>query len=136
MKLFKVTAKCGHVGKNYFVTKEFAIKAKNGKEAAQVARNIPRVKHHHKDAILDVVEITKMEYEIINTKNSLDPYFQCKNIQEQRLFGEMEVYIECEHERIEREESIKTVYYGKTLVRNPKKFMKNIYAAERYAYAN
>ncbi|MBQ7788834.1 MAG: hypothetical protein IJ398_04175 [Clostridia bacterium] len=136
MKLFKVTAKCGHVGKNYFVIKEFAIKAENGKEAARIVRDIPRVKHHRKDAILNVVEITETEYEMILLKNSLDPYFQCTSIQEQRLYGEMEIYVEYERKQIEREENIKTVYYGKTLVRNPKKFMKNILATERYAYAN
>lgn len=133
MKLFKVTAKCGHVGRNYFVKKEFAIKAKDGKEAAKVVRNIPRVKHHKKDAILNVVEITESEYEMIMLANSNDPYFKCTCIQEQRVCGDFEVFRECEHELFERKENKKTVYYGKTLLRNPKKFMKNIYATERYA---
>lgn len=33
----------------------------------------------------------------------------------------------------EKEETVKPMYYGKTLLRNPKKFMKNVYMEERYA---
>ena len=51
MKMYEVCAKCGHVGRDFYTEKIFAVKAKNAKEAAQFARFIPRVKHHHPDAM-------------------------------------------------------------------------------------
>ena len=132
MKVFKVTAKCGHVGRNYYVIKSFPVQASDGKEAARIARNIPRVKHHHKDAIINVEEITLAEYYALMHKNDSDPYFSCQNVQDQRRYDEV-VYSEyCQEER-PSETSRKTVYYGKEILRNPKKFMRNIYYTERYA---
>ena len=64
MKLFEVEAKCGHVGRKYFTLKVFPVKANSRKEAAAIVRNIPRVKHHHKDAILvskKPIEASKQE---------------------------------------------------------------------------
>ena len=51
MEFYLVTTKCGHVGKGHYVPITFPIKAENGKEAAKIARMLPRVKHHHWDAI-------------------------------------------------------------------------------------
>ncbi|MCL2793493.1 MAG: hypothetical protein FWD87_10450 [Spirochaetaceae bacterium] len=61
-KYFIVKTKCGHVGKNMYVPVEFAIYAKNGKEAAFIARQKPGVKRNHPDAILSVEEISREEY--------------------------------------------------------------------------
>lgn len=132
MKLFRVVAKCGHVGRNYYVLKEFAIKAANGKDAAKIAREMPRVKHHHKDAIRSVTEITIEEYYSLLKLNSEDPYFSCTSIQEQRLYEEV-VYPEEFEDVKEPETSSKIIYYGKQLLRNPKRYMRNIYMMERYA---
>lgn len=132
MKLFKVTAKCGHVGKNYYVIKSFPVQASDGKEAARIARNIPRVKHHHKDAIISVEEITLAEYYLLIQQNKNDPYFSCQNIQDQRRYDEV-VYSEFHQKERYSEINRKTVYYGKEILRNPKKFMRNIYYTERYA---
>ena len=59
---YKVLAKCGHVGRNNYIIKCFYVKANDGEEAAKIVRQKPRVKHHHKDAIRDVIAIELEEY--------------------------------------------------------------------------
>ena len=132
MNLYKVTAKCGHVGKGHFVIKNFPVKACNGKEAAKVARNFPRVKHHHKDAIFRVVEISLEEYNDLILINNEDPYFHCTNIQEQRMYNEV-IYSEEILEKTRPNISNKVIYHGKELIRHPKRYIKNHYFMERYA---
>ena len=51
-KYFEVIVKCGHVGHGKYIVKKLAILAESAKQAAKIARYIPRVKHHKKDAIL------------------------------------------------------------------------------------
>lgn len=125
MEMYEVCAKCGHVGRNYYVDKIFAVKADSGKEAASMVRNFPRVKHDHKDAIRYVVMIDEVRFEEIIDTNSKDPYFQCKNIQEQRAAGDIE---KVEEERViaraRRNRECSSTYYKKQLIRNPKKYMK------------
>ena len=82
-KYYRVLTKCGHVGRNGYVPIQFAIVAETGKEAAKIARDMPRVKHHHKDAILKVEEISKSIYKEIREINANDPYLHCHSIQEQ-----------------------------------------------------
>ena len=135
MKLFEVEAKCGHVGRKYFTLKVFPVKANSRKEAAAIVRNIPRVKHHHKDAIRRVEKITAERYEQLCSINSNDPYFSCKNIQEHRMKVETcDIYLEAEDNVYEKEPSRKPIYMGKELLRNPKKYFKNYdYKEMRYA---
>ena len=57
---YEVICKCGHVGKQHYIEISFPIIAENGREAAKKARYLPRVKHHHKDAIINVRKITDM----------------------------------------------------------------------------
>ncbi len=83
-KYFKVVAKCGHVGKKKYVPIQFAVKAFDGKEAAKKARNFKRVKHHHKDAILQCKEVDYEEFLAIYNANEDDPYLKCQNKQDQR----------------------------------------------------
>ena len=132
MRLYQVSAKCGHVGRNYFVVKNFPVKAQDGKEAAKIVRNFPRVKHHQKDAILDVIEISAEEFEFLLEHNGTDPYFQCTNVQEQRMYEEV-IYPEFTTEKPERKHSSKSIYFGKELLRNPKKYIRNFCNTERYA---
>ena len=80
-----VTAKCGHVGKNFYLLKSFAIEAEDGKEAAAKVRFLPRVKHHHKDAIKSVTKIDEQSYLDLIEFNANDPYFKCVNIYEQKV---------------------------------------------------
>lgn len=103
-KYFKVQAKCGHVGRNHFILKWFYVKALTGEEAAKVVREKPRVKHDHKDAIREVIEISFEDYLIGLKINSEDMYFKCSNKQEQE-------YYKCvKPEEIYPEEKEKTNY--------------------------
>lgn len=85
MKYYEVEVKCGHVGKNNYIIKKFYVRAESGKDAARFARSLPRVKHHHKDAIRNVIEISYEDYLLGRERNDLDSYFQATNVQEQRL---------------------------------------------------
>lgn len=85
MKFWKVEAKCGHTGKTKFLVKSFYVKAETGKDAAYKVRWMPRVKHHHKDAIKSVTEITKDEYLMGLKSHEADMYFHVCNKQEQQL---------------------------------------------------
>ena len=84
-KYFMVIAKCGHVGKKNYIPIKFAVVAESGKEAAKKVRQFPRVKHNHKDAILDVRCITLEEFLEIKEINDNDPYLKCHSRQEQNL---------------------------------------------------
>lgn len=132
MKMFKVTAKCGHVGRNHYVVKNFPVQASNGREAAKIARDLPRVKHHHKDAIINVEETTLSEYYLLIQQNCNDPYFRCHNVQDQRCYEEVVFSEDIKVEPV-FEDRKKIVYYGKEVLRNPKRFMRNVYYTERYA---
>ena len=97
MKYFKVLAKCGHVGKNNYILKWFYLKSNSGKEAAKMARILPRVKHHHKDAIKEVHEITFEDYCVGKKINSKDMYFKSHSKQEQEFYNSVtleEIYPE------------------------------------------
>ena len=106
MKYFLVDMKCGHTGRNKYVIKTFAIKAADGKEAAKIARQKSRTKHHQKDAVLNVRKVSKEEYLDQLDKNKCDPYFSVHSVQEQRLTCP-DIYLEA----IPEEEIIK---YKKT----------------------
>lgn len=82
---FKVWAKCGHVGRNKYILKLFYIKANSKKEAALRIRMAPRVKHHHKDAIREVSEVTFRDYKIGCLSMANDYYFKVKNRQMQNF---------------------------------------------------
>ena len=84
MRYWKVDAKCGHVRRSKYIIKSFHVQAENGSIAADIVRWKPRVKHHAKDAIQKVVEITKEEYEAGLRVQIEDPYFKARNVQEQR----------------------------------------------------
>ena len=84
-KYYKVIAKCGHVGRKNYIPIKFAVVAESGKEAAKKVRQFPRVKHNHKDAILDVRCITLEEFLEIKEINDNDPYLKCHSRKEQNL---------------------------------------------------
>ena len=125
MNMYEVCAKCGHVGRDYYVEKTFAIKAENAKEAAEVARWLPRVKHHHKDAIRYVTEVDAERFTEITNINNDDVYFHCKNIQEQRGYSEVlfPEYPQNDGDDYINEPNKKDYYYGKDKIRNPKKYI-------------
>ena len=93
-RYFAVKTKCGHVGKNKCIYVWFAVETENAKEAATKAREYKRVKHHHKDAIRKVREISFKEFIELRLLNKNDPYLRCKNIQQQRKVVGLEERIE------------------------------------------
>lgn len=102
MKYFMVIAKCGHVGKNNYYKGNLFIKAESRKEAARIAREVPRVKHDRKDAILDVLEIDLETFENGRSKNHEIHYFTSVNRQEQnRYLHEIEDSIYMEESMME-----------------------------------
>ena len=84
-KYYEVIAKCGHVGKKHYVPVKFAVIAEDGKEAAKMVRDFPRVKHNHKDAILNVSKIDYERFQEIVEMNRNDPYLKCHSRKEQNL---------------------------------------------------
>ena len=93
---YEVIAKCGHVGKKHYVPIKFAVIAKDGKEAAKMVRQFPRVKHDHKDAILNVNKIDYERYLEIVEMNNNDPYLKCHSRQEQNLIDNLEDRLEID----------------------------------------
>ena len=83
-KYYVVQAKCGHVGRGKYIVKEFPIRAFSRSEAAEIARQKPRVKHDYKDAIVDVEEVSREEYMVSLQLYESDPFMKSKSIQEQR----------------------------------------------------
>ena len=85
-KFYIVSAKCGHVGRKNYITIDFPVKATSGKEAAQKAKQQPRVKRHRKDAIESVYEVSKGEYQKQRLINNQDNYLKVKSKQGQKQF--------------------------------------------------
>lgn len=105
---FEVEAKCGHVGMNKYVLKNFYIKTDSAKKAAYIIRNVPRVKHDHKDAIRNVREITYEEYVEGSKRMEADDYFRIHNSSEQKgLLSENVFYEEYEERKKSREVNFK-----------------------------
>lgn len=84
-KYYIVIAKCGHVGRAFFVPVPFGVCASSGKEAAELARELPRVKHDYKDAIIGVKEVDEKTYLQRRTKNYYDLYLNIDNSSEAKI---------------------------------------------------
>lgn len=119
MRYFAVTAKCGHVGKNKCILITFACFAEDGKEAAAKTRQFPRVKHDHKDAILEVREILFEDFMTLKSKNDADPYLHCKNPQEQRKIPNFEsrVIPDRNARRVQMKKKVSPIRHEKTVRR-------------------
>ena len=125
MKHYAVTAQFGHVGRGKYLPKTIAILAKSGEEAAEKVRWMPRVKHHKKDAIIDVKKISEEEYQKLKEENRNDPYFQAGSRQEQnQLCSDInELVIEYEKpdlkkRKIERDNKVKFKIKKNKLIHN------------------
>ncbi len=101
-KYFSVETKCGHVGRLNCVWIKFAICADTAKEAAAIARQIARVKHHHKNTIKEVVEITVDEFLKLKAINDADAYLHAKNHREQLQIEGFEERVELDEYNIAR----------------------------------
>ena len=142
-KYFIVEAKCGHVGKQFYIPIKFAITAKSAKEAAEIIRQIPRVKHDHKDAILNVEKVSFEEYLTQQENNSKIDYLKCKSKYEQKNILDWIENNKIEETEVEYKYRLKDKYYfddessfvykfGKC-IRNLKKYTKyNL--QENFAY--
>lgn len=108
---YKVLAKCGHVGRNRYIIKSFYVKAENGKEAAKIVRDKPRVKHHHKDTIKEVIQIKYEEYINGIKIMSDDMYFKVHNRQDQIFYNCVkpeELYLEIDETKNQKSSKEKT----------------------------
>lgn len=132
MRYYMVTAKCGHVGRDYYIPIDFPVRADSAKEAAAAARSLPRVKHHHKDAILSVVEVSYSDYEDQRLVNRYDPYLGCHCIQDQRIEYDAvysRIIEEARPERRAKDISEKAIFSGKERIRNARRYAKEQAAA-------
>lgn len=82
-KYFIVEAKCGHVGRHRYMPIQFAVQTTSKKDAARIVRTFPRVKHDHKDAIINVLEVSKEDYMKQSLINKQDPYLRITRKQDQ-----------------------------------------------------
>lgn len=83
MAYYLVLCKCGHVGRRFYMPIWFPIEANNRREASTIARQIPRVKHDHKDAILWCKETNYEGFLEQSRINDNDPYLLCSSKHEQ-----------------------------------------------------
>lgn len=112
-KFYKVTTMCGHVRINNDIIVTFPVVAESRKEAAEIGRKIPRVKHNKKYAILACEEISKEEYIALCEENRNDPYLKCKNKQEQNAIEGLEERI-IHHDREEKKKhDMSKIFYKK-----------------------
>lgn len=113
MEHYAVTAQFGHVGRGKYIPKTIPVYAENGREAAEKVRWMPRVKHHRKDAIIDVRKISEEEYLELKEINKNDPYFKVGSKQEQeKLCNNIEEAVICYEEphkvrKTDRDDTIK-----------------------------
>ncbi len=77
--MYAVTCRCGHVGQHRYMPITFPVVALSKKEASEVARHIPRVKHDHKYAILDNRQINQREFKELIRINNEDPYLNIRS---------------------------------------------------------
>ena len=98
---YEVIAKCGHVGRKHYVPIKFAVIAEDGKEAAKKVRQFSRVKHNHKDAILNVKKISYERYLEIVEVNHNDQYLKCHSKHEQKLINNFEERLEDDFYNLE-----------------------------------
>lgn len=89
MNYYLVTTKCGHVGKRHYIEITFPIKAETGRDAARIAREIPRVKHNHWDAIINCRKVNEGAYYKQKKINNKDPYLQIKSKREQNKIQDL-----------------------------------------------
>jgi len=95
-----VTAKCGHVGRKNYIPIAFAVMSTSAKDASRAVRQYPRVKHHHRQAILSCKQISYNTYQKLLQINRSDPYLMCKNHQDQTKIVDIHerIIVEREHD--------------------------------------
>ena len=119
MKYYKVTAKCGHVGRGHYIIKDFFVRANDGKAAAYKVRFFPRVKHDWRDAIVSVKLFTKDAFIQGWELHNNDPYFNVTNSSEQKLYGAVddEEVLDLDEPEMKRKKKDKGSTFYKKLAR-------------------
>ncbi len=87
MQYYIITAACGHVGRGKYISVDFPVTASSVKEATKICRNIPRVKHGHKNAIIKVKTVSYFEYRDQVFSNKENPFLTSKNKKECLMAG-------------------------------------------------
>ena len=105
---FLVTAKCGHVGKSYYIPITFPIIAKDAKTAAKIVRGYSRVKHDHKDAILNIEKVDLLSFTTQSLINNKLIYLHCSSKKDQKLINDW-----IEKNRVEETETTYKQRMGK-----------------------
>jgi len=82
---YVVTVKCGHVGRKNYIPIDMPVRASSSREAASMARNRGRVKHHWKDAIVDVKAVDAILFREIINVNRQDPYLNSHSSTDQKI---------------------------------------------------
>ena len=139
LEMFVAVCKCGHVGREKYIPIPFPIKAESRKDAARIARDMPRVKHHHKDAILNVIKIDLRRYNELKRANNQDNYLHCQNIQDQNAINLSDRLMDedrSNHYTSRKEENKKSFYCNKKKIRNQKKYMTRYYDFEKISNYN
>ena len=86
---YLVETMCGHVGNRAYIPVTFPVIAENARSAAKLAREIPRVKHHNKYAILGVKKVEHNEYVKQQQSNKEDRYLNWKKCDQEEYLNEV-----------------------------------------------
>jgi len=119
-KYYIVACKGGHVGREQYKLIFCPVLAKSGKEAAKAAREMPRVKHDHPDAIKSVQLVSQIEYLQQLSINHCDGYFRCKSKKEQRVLGSLAHIYQDKYNtdtRKKKEPMHKPLYYKRQIAK-------------------
>lgn len=117
-KYYKVTAKCGHVGRGNYVPINFAVIADSASDASQIVKRFPRVKKQLWDCIIACVEISKKEYKELLRINKNDPYLNCRCARDRSLIldeAERVVRMEIRERSHHKVEPVKNMKYRKAI---------------------
>lgn len=114
---YKVTAKCGHVGKRNYIPINFAVKAESASEASQIVKRFPRVKKQLWDCIIASVQISKKEYKQLLKINRKDPYLNCRCARDHSMvLDEEDRIVRMERREFHRkQEPAKSMKYKKAI---------------------
>lgn len=93
-KYFKVTARCGHVGRGLFVPIDFFVMAPSKEDAAAKVKVMPRVKKTiNSQSIIQVEEVNREEYEEGCEEMNNNPYLHHDRITEKDEAMELEMFL-------------------------------------------
>lgn len=82
VQYYEVVCKGGHVGSNNYFPMHLFIAAENGREAAAIARQAPRVKHDRKDSIISVCPLPYEDYIARRHEHIRNGYYRSHSKQE------------------------------------------------------